>query len=209
MTIIALDSKSIAADRLMTNGYNGDIVTENYRKITPLKMPKKEAHKSWPGPTEVLAAGAGTVSEIQKFINWWSGGADPDLWDINEEEDGAFLVASTQGYYTWNSQSPTPLHFTFEQVPFQVIGSFNEVGNYLFRKGFTARQVVEEAVQNNIHCAGEIDEWDLATRKQIEPLTTTELTQRVINWQEHQEAVANLAQSTNQITGERVGKWER
>ena len=142
MTVIATDGKTIAADGLMTFGY------------------ERGANQSEKLSTShgVVFATAG-VAIHRTIVNWYAAGADPNnLPRIDGAEKWYLLVIDSEGMRFFSSLIPYP---TRTKSPF-TMGQGGEYAMGALQHGATPEEAVAIAIKMCTGCGGEIQVIDIA-----------------------------------------------
>lgn len=129
MTVIAFKDGVLAADSLITADGVRVGYTTKIRKIGP-----------------VLAAGAGTMSFVQAFLDWLATGAEDDPPETSGNSEGLLIYDGR--ILTWNDGWD---HFV---TPFYAIGSGRYQALGAMAAGASAREAVEAACLSDCYSGG-------------------------------------------------------
>lgn len=145
MTVIAWDSKTLAADKLCVYGNTKTIVTKIHR------MPGGE-----------LVGCAGDLTFCLALIEWVKQGRKPvDFPTHGRDKDDwqPLLVIETDGSPSFYERTPYPVRYEQRNVAF---GSGKEYALAAMHLGKTAREAVAVAIELTSTCGMGIDELRLA-----------------------------------------------
>jgi len=139
MTVIAWDGKTLAADRLMTNGH---------MRSTGTKIVRHDDH---------LLGIFGNMSMGMQLLNWFENGQVIEEFPIDNKSDEyrAGLVMVKPDGSIWQYED-TPFPMKIEDC-FTAFGSGSEGALIAMECGCNARQAVELVSKYNITCGNGID----------------------------------------------------
>lgn len=144
MTCIAWDGKTLAADKLCSDGGALCAVKKIYR-IDGL-----------------LVGGAGEVAFIGAMLEWVRTGRDPSAFpdsQRNKDDWQPFLVIELDGTPSMYDRTPHPVRFEQTCV---ALGSGRDFARTAMHMGRTAREAVEIAIALDKHCGIGIDTLELS-----------------------------------------------
>jgi hypothetical protein len=139
MTVIAWDGKTLAADRLMCNGYS-----------------KQETTKISRYGRELLGV-CGNLSAGRETLDWYQAGALPDKYPTSNrgENSGASLVVvKPDGRVLKYESSPSAFEV---EGKFAAFGCGDEAALVALSLGCSAKEAVEITCRFNSSCGGGVD----------------------------------------------------
>ncbi|BDU76277.1 hypothetical protein [Mesoterricola sediminis] len=148
MTVIAWDGKTLAVDRMGTNGDK--------------KFPAKKCRKTQNGD---IIAWSGTLEVGITLADWWEAGRDPKTWpEAQKGEDWTRLVILMGGQVYTMEQLPVlqPV-----ESPFHAWGSGSEFAMGAMAMGADARKAVEIASQLCPSCGFGVDAYDVEIQEDV------------------------------------------